>query len=265
MLPLLIAVQEASLLPPTAVLDRECLVHGRLLDALDGTPIEGAACELWSEDVDAPMALQDAVQSGHDGSFVLKDLRRRGAKVRVRAAGYRSTVFAGDEVVFLFPQDEPFTLRLLDLDGLPIAGARVRSHQTCQHGPAAVEGTSGEDGRVLLADAPPFEDGPEYEVRAPGHGARTEIHWSSLGAEPVVYLPRRAAVRLRLLATDGTPLAHRRFRQQGPGLTAFVTDGEGRAVLDSLFESREIGLEESVKESTVHLFGWPTLGHAQGR
>ncbi|MSR63400.1 MAG: carboxypeptidase regulatory-like domain-containing protein [Planctomycetes bacterium] len=259
MLSLLFAVQEVLNPPVADAPAEERVVRGRLLNALDGTPVGGAACELWSEDFDEPMELVGTVRSALDGSFALEDPRRCGEKMRVRAEGYRSTVFAGEDEVFLFPRGEPFVLRALDLDGRPIAGARVRSHQTCQHAPPAVEGTTDAEGRVVFADAPPFEDGPEYEVRASGYGALTQLDWSSFGVDPVVYLPRRAEVRLHLLDADGAPLARRRFRQQGPGQIAFVTDDDGRALLDSLYESREIGLEESVKEGALSLFGWPPL------
>lgn len=249
--------------PPASVADggthSERVVRGRLLDALTGEPVSGAECELWTEDFDEPMERIDVARSGPDGAYALRGGDGHGEKLRVRAEGYRSTVFSEEDVVFLFPRDEPFVLRVLDLDGSPVAGATVRSRQTCEHASPAVEGVTDADGRVTFVDAPPFEDGPEYEIGANGFGALADLHWSSFGVDPAVYLARRAPARLRLLDASGVPLANRRFRQQGSGHIAFTTDGDGRAVLESLYESREIGLTEAVKERPLHLFGWPPV------
>lgn len=236
---------------------QESTVRGRLLDAISGAPVAGATCELWTEDFDQPGRMVESVLSNAAGTYELHPQTRDEVKVRLRAPGYRSTVVSADgELERLYPNDEPLVVRVLDLDGKPIAGARVRSHQTCRHAPPAVEGVSGADGRVVL-DGAPIQTSTDYEVRAPGYGALVPVYFEDIGSEPCVFLPRRAPVHLRLLDEHGQPLAHRRFRQQGPGLTAFVTDVDGRARLDSLFESREIGLEDMTKE--LHLHGWPPL------
>jgi hypothetical protein len=232
-------------------------IRGRLLDALTGAPVAGATCELWNEDFEEVARFAESTTTRADGSYELRPRTRDEVKVRLSAPGYRSTVTSLDGgVELLYPNDEPLVVRVLDLDGRPIAGARIRSHQTCRHAPPAVEGVSGPDGRVVL-DGAPIRTSTDYEVRASGYGALVPLYFEDLGEEQVVYLPRRAPVRLRLLDESGQPLAHRRFRQQGPGPTAFVTDAEGRAVLDSLYESREIGLEDST--DTIHLHGWPPL------
>jgi hypothetical protein len=232
-------------------------IRGRLLDATSGAPVAGATCELWTEDFDEPGRLVESALSRADGSYELHPRSRDELKVRLRASGYRSMVVAGDdELELLYPDDEPLVVRVLDLDGQPIAGARVRSHQTCRHAPPAVEAVSGADGRAVLHGAPIFTS-TDYEVRASGYGALVPVYFEDSGSEATVFLPRRAPVRLRLLEADGRPLAHRRFRQQGPGLTAFVTDADGGALLDSLFESREIGLEDVTKQ--LHMYGWPPL------
>jgi hypothetical protein len=232
-------------------------VRGRLLDAISGAPVAGATCELWTEDFDQPGRMVESVVSRADGRYELHLQTRDEVKVRLRAPGYRSTVVSNDgELDLLYPSDEPLVVRVLDLDGQPIAGARIRSHQTCRHAPPAVEGVSDADGRVVLEGAP-IRSSPEYEVRASGYGALVPVYFDDSDSDPCVFLPRRAPVRLRLLDVGGQPLANMRFRQQGPGLTAFITDAQGCAVLDSLFESREIGLEDMTKQ--LHLYGWPPL------
>src|SRR5687767_12270109 len=122
-------------------------IRSRLLDALTGRPIEGAVCELWTEEYRAPAGLVDSARSRADGSYELHPVSNEKCKVRVRAAGYRTTVGAADdEDGYLFPSDEAFVVRVLDLDGNPIAGARIRSHETCRHAPPSVEVLSGADG-----------------------------------------------------------------------------------------------------------------------
>ena len=228
-------------------------------DALTGAPIAGVECELWSEDFDAPARLADRALTEADGAFVLTPRTREDEKVRLRAPGYRALVDSSlEESYVLFPCEEPLRLRVLDLDGKPIAGARVRSHQTCRHAPPAVEGTSDAEGLVLLPAAPAFGQGAEYEVRASGFGAWIGTPVDASAGEPALYLPRRAAVPLCLVGADGAPLAHRRFRQQGPLPTIVITGGDGRAVLDSLFESRELGLTDCAQE-LPYMGGWPPL------
>ena len=252
------AVQEPPVpRPAEEVRDEERVVAGRLLDVTSGAPVAGAICELWTEDEDQPRLVESSF-SRADGSYELHALAPNETKVRLRAPGYRSAVVAAPQgdLELLYPNDEPLVVRVLDLDGNPIAGARVRSHETCRHAPAAVEAVSGADGRAVL-DGAPIRTSTDYEVRAPGYGAVVPVYFEDLGSEPIVFLPRRAPVRLRLLDEDGRPLAHMRFRQQGPAPTAFVTDANGCALLDSLFESREIGLEDATKR--LHLSGWPPL------
>jgi hypothetical protein len=199
-------------------------VRGRLLDALTGAPVVGATCELWTEDFDEPARLVESTLSRGDGIYEIHPVSHDECKVRIRAAGYRSTVVSTDsEDEFLFPSDEAFVVRVLDLDGNPIAGARIRSHQTCRHAPPAVEAVSGADGRARLVDGP-LGTSVDYEVRARGFGALVPVYREADGSETLVYLPRRAPVHLRLLDAQGQPVANRRFLQQGPGTTPFTTD-----------------------------------------
>ena len=256
---LLLALPLQSPVEPgaAAVAAYDPTVRGRLLDALTGQPIRGAECELWTEDYREPARLVERASSGAEGGYELHPASNEECKVRVRAAGYRTTVGSADgEDVLLFPSDEAFVVRVLDLQGNPIAGARVRSHETCRHAPPAVDVLSGPDGRALLVNGP-LATSVDYEVRARGFGALLPFYREPDGSETVVYLPRRAPVHVRVLDAAGVPVVNRRFLQQGPGPTILTTDANGRAVLDSLFESREIGLEDASEK--VHYFGWPAL------
>ncbi|HEX6882673.1 MAG TPA: hypothetical protein VF530_04780 [Planctomycetota bacterium] len=241
----------------------EQALRGRIVDAVTGAPVAGVECELWTEDFDRPARLVEAARSGSDGVYELRRAFTEECKLRLRHPRYAGTTIAAEageddeELVYLYPRQEPLVLRILDLDGNPVPHARVRSHQTCRHAPPAVEAVGDAQGRVVLADALPRAHA-EYEVRAPGFGALVPVHLDSLWPEDTLYLPRRAPVALRLCDAQGAPLAHRRFQQQGPGPTAVVTDAAGRAVLDSLYESREIGLRDCAKE-LASMWAWPPL------
>ncbi len=215
---------------------------GHVFDGETGRPLPGVACELWTEGLDAPFELVASTATSAAGGFELP--RGRGEKLLLRKEGYRTTVVGtSDDEVRLFPCGQPFTLRVLDLEDRPIAGATVRTHQTCRHAPPAVSGTTDAAGRVSFADFPPAADNPELEVSAPGHGALGQLFPFKIG--PDLYLPRRAPVRLLLLETDGRPLAEKRCTYEGDeGWFAFTTDSTGRAVLESTFVDRNVALAE---------------------
>ncbi len=215
-----------------------------VIDAVTGEPVPDVLCELWTEGLEAPAELGASATSSADGSFELP--LGRGEKLLLRKPGYRSTVQAFPEDEFrLETCAEPFVLRVLDLEDRPVADAAVRTHQTCRHAPPAVAGATAADGRVSFPDFPPARDHPELEVLAQGHAALGMLHLSELPPDGVLHLPRRAPVRVRLLDTDGQPLADRRCTYESDtGWTAFETDGEGRAVIASTFADRRIALQE---------------------
>lgn len=232
---------------PSAALDAR-LVRGRLFDASEGRPVAGALVEAWTEADAREGVLVDRATTGADGGFALA--RREGAheaaKLLVRSAAHRATVRALDalgEPILLVPRPAPVGLRVVDLDGRPIAGARLRTHQTCAHAPAAVEALSDALGVLLVEDFPPLADWPEAQLEAEGHAARCALEpellacadRGRLDALPTLRLARRAPLALRLLDGDGRPLARARVTIGAePCRLDARSDAEGRVRFGSL-------------------------------
>ena len=105
------AGERFTVLPPQAVtLPEGTFVHGRVVDAFTGAPVQGAAIECWTEEITARsggLRRVGEARSDERGQFRLR-WRHGGLvaqKVRVRADGYLSFSGApGDEdLVELYP------------------------------------------------------------------------------------------------------------------------------------------------------------------
>ena len=233
-------------------------VEGHVRDAFTGLDLAGARVELLTENEFGEAELVAETRTEADGNYRLADPERRGAKLRVRHPAYRSTLgTASDDEFALFPRDEPCELRLLDLDDQPVAGARVVLRQTCVHAPATVEATSDAAGVVVLTDLPPLFDNGELSVLAPGFAVLGDLEPGELVPRATLYVPRRRAVRLRLLDEHGAPLAAgTACYQADEGSYPLLPDASGRVTLAALFDTDEAG----VKRAGSFAYGIPPAG-----
>lgn len=244
--------------------------EGRVHDAFTGAALAGVHCELWTEDLYAEPVRVAEAWTGADGRYRLSGTGKRGEKLVLSRAGYRRTERGTpDEELALFPAREPFTLRVLDLDGNPIAGALVQTRQSCRHAKSAVRATSDADGTVTIADMPPFEDGGEVEVLAPGYGALGDLWPPELWDLGELRLPRRRVSVVRWLDADGRPVASGQVRYEGgDGSYLLDPDAEGRVTHDRLFGDRH-GVVSwrpgDPKTSGRHLDVFPSTGSWSSR
>ncbi len=170
-------------------------LEGRVLDSLDGTPIEGA----WVVAYDARLAWT-ATQSDAEGSWALDRLHAGAFRLRViapsgdervgryypSARGYceAERLLLGEEETLAgldvaLARGGSLSGRVLDTLGQPIAGATLTATATS---PSSIAGTT----RAALSD----EDGA-FEIRGLDQGPGAETEWSlSLSAAgwPAQYL-----------------------------------------------------------------------------
>ena len=222
-----------------AALPAELCVRGRLLDGTSARPVVGAEVELWTESAGPPPVCVAHDTSRVDGSFHLARGGVQNAdKVLIHAAGYRSTCVAASDTdeILLLPLAKHLSLRVSDLDGKPIVGARAETRQTCAHAPPAFVGLSNAAGVFDLSTFPPLDDEPEIFLSARGYGAELlqspEFLLAQDGLE--VRLPKRRPIAFHVVDTAGKALAHRRVALgEEPRWCASATDDKGRAVFDS--------------------------------
>lgn len=219
----------------------EELVHvGRVRDACTAAAIEGVKVELFTENLYGEPELVASARTDAQGNFALPDGARRGEKIRVRHPRYRSQLDTSSEEEFvLFPRGAPSVFVLRDLEGAPIAGARVFLLQTCRHAVPTVEAVSDAEGRVEIADMPGLHQGGDLSIVADGFGA-LELDPGTAEKFGTIHLARRRAVKLRLLDEQGQPLGANscRYEADWSGY-ALEPDASGRVTIASLFGDRE--------------------------
>lgn len=122
------------------------------------------------------------------------------------------------------PPEEPVTVRVVDSEGRPVVGARVRGLSD-----GAVAGTvvTGGDGSAVLSVAP-----GAIEVLAPG---RVDAVRAGGASPEVVILPPARERSLEVLGAGGEPLAGAEVRLADDGWTVGTTDGRGRLVMGGRF------------------------------
>ena len=219
---------------------------GRLLHAYSGTPITGACIEAWMEEGSFALGPRASGTSLSDGSFrIAHPGIQRVDKLLIRAKGFRSTTVGSADAqdLLLWPEASHLALRVVDLEGNPIAKALAQTRQTCAHAPPAYLGESDADGRFDLAEFPPLEDEPEIVVSAPGFGAMLlqlpEQMLAPGGLE--VRLPRRRGIAFSVVDHGGAPLVDRRVSLGvEPHWLAGTTDQRGRVEFGSVFFRREL-------------------------
>src|SRR5690349_2288383 len=153
-----------SVLGSSQEVDASDRLRGRVLDGATGVPIAGAEVELWREEHDLTASLLGKALTRVDGSFVgpspktAEERARPPDKLIVRAAGHRSTCASSSDAgeIALLPLAKHLGLRVVDLDGNPIAGARAESRQACAHAPPAFVATSNASGVFDMSTFPPL-------------------------------------------------------------------------------------------------------------
>ncbi|MCE9592553.1 MAG: carboxypeptidase-like regulatory domain-containing protein [Planctomycetes bacterium] len=275
---LLVACRNATHDSPSATTAVAPGTHVRFVDGSNGKPINGVSVELWSEDLSEPLrvaTLLGKVASNREGdaSVPLFVDGVRVEKLRVSKSGYASTESGGapEEGPWFLHAAMPRSFRVLDLEGRPIAGATVRTRQSCEHAVPAVEGRTGADGRVRLDDFPSLGDGAELEVVADGFGTLSHevlddsalAPRAALFGEPIeLRLARRPGYRLELVDAHGAPMVHRRVTAvDGPSVSAW-TDARGEVLYPAPGFDRGGGFElaDVAGREALGAFEPPTLG-----
>jgi hypothetical protein len=220
---------------------------GRVRDACTAAPVEGARVELWTENALGPPELVTEGRTDAGGRYAVPDPERRGAKLRLSHEGYRSHVEASSEEEFvLFPRGAPTVIDVRDLEGAAIPGARLIVTRTCRHAIPTVEAASNARGRLEIPDMPSCWDGGELAILAAGYGALGSQSIEEFERFGTIYLPRRAAVRLRVLDSTGVPVRSGACRYEAEdGGYPLSFDPQGRTTIDALFLDRRGGLQGS--------------------
>jgi hypothetical protein len=221
-------------------------LHPRVLDANTGAPLAGVVIETWTEMGVEPTRDEvrlDMAITGRDGTARVRFVEgeARADKVRLSKPGYASCVVSSsdafhDEVRLYTPT--PFTGRVLDLEGLPVAGALVRTRETCAHAVPATQTRTDALGRFEMQDFPPLADGvPEVEVVELHHGSLYQLESADLirqrstyGALDL-YVARQRPVMLELIDAHGEPLVGRHVTTKEAPVTHAWTGKDGRCTL----------------------------------
>ncbi len=150
-------------------IDRDLDLHGEVVDET-GRPVAGAKLATFSNpwitfgwDMTNPPPFRDgpATTSAEDGSFALRLSRGEQVNLRVQKTGFASKLLwrvqAGARLRVVLGQGVALTVLVLDPDGHPAAGTRLRLQQLPPSGHDRVTGdaTTGSDGRARFADLPP--------------------------------------------------------------------------------------------------------------
>ncbi len=239
------SAQVIAQLAPDPRASSEAWIHPRIVHALTGAPLSGVLVELFTEDGAEPTRLALPVASGtsgRDGGVRLPVARNylRAEKARLSSAGFESVELSISELwneeFSLFPA-RSLEGRVLDLDGLPIAGASLRSRQTCMHAVPAVETVTDAWGRFRFDSLPELHRWADLEVTAPGYGPVASVGLSDLEKERAYYgsvelrLPRRAGLFMRLMDSDGKPMPGRRVVTLDRPMRTAWTSSDGSAYL----------------------------------
>lgn len=234
-------------------------VRPRVVHATTSVPLEGVRIEAWTEGGESKqVGLEiciDRALTQHDGTARLA--AKMGAveaeKFRFSKPGFASrTMTRSDfaENVGLHPV-LPLEGRVLDLDGIPVANAVVRTRETCSHAIPAAATRTDAFGRFRLEDCPAEEGGPDLEVISNAHEPLFQLDTGWLRSLAARYgtlelrVARRSPLEYRIVGRDGVPLAHRHILRAFVPAAETWTDEEGRCTLSPPDEGRAIALSIS--------------------
>jgi hypothetical protein len=237
--------------PPAAALEQH--FHARVLHGETGRPVADAMVHLFEEDPGAQRLTVDLGRTGLDGCVRLRSRQgnRKAGKAIVSSPGFASHELdvgdLGSEEIYLMPA-RPLSGRVLDLDGRPVAGAIVRSRESCAHAPSAVQTRTDPSGQFRLVDFPHPVHTPDLEVFAEGHGGVVEYAGSlrmraAIDGRVDLYIPRLLPVDLQVVTAAGEPFADRRVFNLGRPVVSAWTDEDGSCQLMPDEYGRMITLE----------------------
>jgi len=235
-------------------------LQGRVLDAFTGRPLAGAKIEVWSEEIDRVFGGYHRFgesRSGRDGRFVIRQQvgSMQAEKSRVSAPGYLTlSGTRGDlyHTVRLFPRmaQSPH-LRILDLEGRPIAGARITSTYTCAHDVPAFDLRTGVDGVATLPEFGLQADVQELRIRAPGYQAIKYLDGEVLfatrhagsDAPHDIHLARQRPFGFRIINSERGAIPDLPIQvQEGEGYHVGRTGKHGLLTIESRYGSGECDL-----------------------
>ncbi|HNU82758.1 MAG TPA: carboxypeptidase-like regulatory domain-containing protein [Thermoanaerobaculia bacterium] len=264
--------------PSLATSDRGVIAHGQLI--LGGAPARGAIVGVFLEGVRAtvphfvPLSLDEETNQlmrrvgvGEDGTFELVPLAPGVYRLEIewpggavtssepfelppasrltgdeRSAGVGHARFSLGQIVG--QEGVAVEVFVADLEGVPVAGAKVGAHQGSLPDLRLFESVADDRGRARLVGLDPAE-ATGISCWAPGY-ARSEEAYDHAPAEAVCSLGRLAGIR-GAVAAEGQPL---------PGATALLRHAETRARTD---ESGEFELREIVPgrvDLVISAAGW---------
>jgi hypothetical protein len=246
----------------------------RVVSARDGKPVADAVVELWTDDGAEPTRVAtrlSVVRTGADGSarFAYAPQGVRAHLARITCPGFASRTTSSSDLedgVKLYPL-APLSGRVVDLEGRPVAGAHVRTRETCPHAVSATETCTDGEGRFALSDCPADEQHAELEVLPTTH--------IPLGALPIdalrrlqardgtfdVHVARRAPLRVRILDGAGGPVAGRRVVCNERPISAAWTDEDGYATLPPIHTwDAPLSLVDGVGEKLLQPLSVPRSG-----
>ncbi len=210
------------------------LVRGQVVDAATGLSVPGARVELWTEENDAAaggLQLIGAATTDGEGTFLFSARRGDsvGSKLLVHHEGYLTYpgTLSDADLIRLVPRCvRPGRLRVLDMTGRPVMGARITSTYSCAHDAPALDLTTNATGEVTLPTYGPQPHAGDLRIQAPGFAG---LEYVSLQELPGLHGPDTAQVWL----TRSTPAAGRALDARGRPLgeqVLWVVDAEGHHV-----------------------------------
>lgn len=194
-----------------------------VVSARDGEPVADAVVELWTDDGVEPMRIATrlaVVRTSQDGSATYSYMPQgiRADLARITSPGFASRTTSASDLqdgVELYPA-APLAGRVVDLLGQPVAGAHVRTRETCPHAVPAAETFTDSGGRFTLTDCPADEQMAELEVLPTEHIPLAYIQIDDLRRLQArdgtfdLHVARRQPLSVRIVDGEGSPMVGRR-------------------------------------------------------
>jgi hypothetical protein len=217
--------------------------YGLVLDAQTGKPVPGARVETWTSAINAPFGGFHRIgmtTTGADGRYLVRiqSGQVKAEKLRISASGYLTlSATAGDifDTLDLFPAEaQPPRIRVVDLEGRPIAGAHITSTYSSNYDASALDVRTGADGTAVLHGYGLQKDIPDLRIRAEGFAPIKYVDGEACfdrreqDALYTVRMRRSTPYAVALLNRAGQPLVHApAFLREGDFFHVQRTDEQG--------------------------------------